>query len=662
MGVSKKPKAVAVARKAEEVEISDQLEIESSSTDNFSSSDDSEDEVVLNRAGKVPGHWYEEPEHRGYDVFGKKVQKMLSSSKIDELLKNAEDPDRWRTIQDFDNEREVLLTDGDIEIIKRLRAGKYTDASVTDEGYFVEYDDAPHKLHPVRHRDLAKSRFLPSKDESKEIRRLVKLIRAGKLVPGQSKSQTSFPGVFDIWVSADEHSIRGPAPLPAPKMALPGHAESYRPPEEYLFNEAETKEWEAGDDSTRQSTFVPEEFPALRRVPFYSRFITERFSRCLDLYTVPRMLKKKMNIDPDSLIPQLPKITDLRPFPTTLSVEFVGHENPVTSVSPSPRSGEWVASASSDSVRVWDTLTGKCLWILDYLPNGGEPVCLAWHPNPVVPILAVGDSEGYVHFVLVSDLVLAPQAEVAEVMTVDASLTGWVLEERKTEKILTLAYGCTTPITSVAWHHKGNFLAAVSATSPSREKSCCVVSALTKKFVSPLKGKGQSTGGAKHVIFHPLKPYLVVAGTSHIAIFDLKSQTRVKTLNSNSNTLSSVAVHPSGDGMHVVASSLDNKVIWFDSEVRDKPWKNFRHHTAAVRKVSIHPRAGANLPLMASAGDDKAVHVLHARVYVEDSSKNPLVIPTKKLNHPSQVSDCQWHPSLPWLFTACADGIVRLWA
>ena len=31
---------------------------------------------------------------------------------------------------------------------------------------------------------------------------------------------------------------QAPTPLPAPKMALPGHAESYNPPSEYLFTEA----------------------------------------------------------------------------------------------------------------------------------------------------------------------------------------------------------------------------------------------------------------------------------------------------------------------------------------------------------------------------------------------------------------------------------------
>lgn len=32
--------------------------------------------------------------------------------------------------------------------------------------------------------------------------------------------------------------------IPAPKTPLPGHAESYRPPKEYLLTEEEQKQWE----------------------------------------------------------------------------------------------------------------------------------------------------------------------------------------------------------------------------------------------------------------------------------------------------------------------------------------------------------------------------------------------------------------------------------
>lgn len=673
MGLSKKVKDVEVELNGEKESIKivdasgesvEDFSDEISTDNNFSSSDDSDDEVILNRSGTVPSHWYESEEHRGYDVYGKRVVKTLTSSKIDELLKNAEDPDRWRTVQDLQNEREVYLTDADVAIIRRLRSGLYPDGSMKDGDYFVEYDDEPHKLHPMRNKDYPKSRFLASKDESKEIRRLVKLIRSGKLKPRCERLQRKpdpSTMAFDIWAPCEGDNetgrVRGPANLPAPKMPLPGNAESYHPPEEYLFTEEEKSEWLGGDESTRKTTFIPDNFLSLRRVPWYTAFITERFSRCLDLYSVPRMLKKKMNVDPESLLPKLPQISDLRPFPATLSVEYVGHESSVKGVSVSPLRGDWLASVSSDSIRVWDVNSGKCVWVEK---NIADPTCIAWHPH--LPILAVGDSEGEVHFIHISVLGDG-EVEVDDIFDLSTaeSEKGWRVKEER--NILSFTYGASTPITSVAWHPKGNFLAICSAQSPSIDKSCCVVSLMTKKYVIPLKGKGQDLGGARNVIFHPSKPYLVVAGASNIGIFDLKNQQRVNLLHSNSQTICSVAVHPAGQGTHIIASSLDCKVIWFDTEVRDKPWKNFRHHTSAARKVVVHRRAAdASLPLTASAGDDNAVHVLYSKVFVEDANKNPMVIPVKKLNHPDSVKDCQWHPNLPWIFTACDDGIVRLWA
>jgi ribosome biogenesis protein ERB1 len=677
MPISKKTKKPVTPKsgKSEETTVSevkcDDLKsfdaVDDLSTEHFSSSDDSEDEVTLNRSGNVPKHWYEEEDHRGYDIYGSKVVKTLMSSKIDELLKNAENPESWRTVQDLQNEREVYLTDADIEIIRRLRAGYYPDGTMRDDDYYVEYDDTPHKIHPLRSKDLPKSRFLASKDESREITRLVKLIRAGKLLPRSRRgiAKPSEHELYDMWAPVDDDTVvvKGPSRMPAPKMPLPGHAESYHPPEEYLFSPEEKNEWLAGDDSTRKSTFIPESFPCLRRVPWYAAFITERFSRCLDLYTVPRMFKKKMNIDPESLLPKLPKLSDLRPFPTCVSVEYIGHEKPITSVSPSP-TGEWLASTSTDgSVRVWDTITGKCIWVAS---EGPSRSVVSWHPS--LPILAVGDMDGSVCFVFLNEMIDESRDEsiaqkISDALSIPEGMeSNWERSQDEKTTILKFSFGATTPITSLNWHNKGVFLAAVASASPSREKSCCVISIANKKHVSPLKGKGQTTGSAKHVVFHPTKPYLIVAGSSHVAVFDLKTQHKVKSLNPNSNTVSSIAVHPAGNGSHYIASSLDCKVIWFDSEVRDKPWKNLRHHGSAVRKVAIHPLAGDRLPLMASAGDDRAVHVIYSKVYENDETKNPMVVPVKKLGHPDRVVDCQWHPTLPWIFTACTDGIVRLWA
>lgn len=51
------------------------------------------------------------------------------------------------------------------------------------------------------------------------------------------------PKFYMLWKTDDaaEEMRRIHNHIPAPKRALPGHAESYNPPEEYLFNQQEVR-------------------------------------------------------------------------------------------------------------------------------------------------------------------------------------------------------------------------------------------------------------------------------------------------------------------------------------------------------------------------------------------------------------------------------------
>lgn len=69
-------------------------------------------------------------------------------------------------------------------------------------------------------------------------------------------------------------------------------------------------------------------------------------------------------------------------------------------------------------------------------------------------------------------------------------------------------------------------------------------------------------------------------------------------------------------------------------------------------------------PLFASGGNESGVHVFHGMVY-NDLMRNPLIVPLKILRGHDQVDgeavlDVQFHPAQPWLFTAGADGAIRL--
>jgi ribosome biogenesis protein ERB1 len=104
----------------------------------------------------------------------------------------------------------------------------------------------------------------------------------------------------------------------------------------------------------------------MRHIPFYDRIIQERFQRCLDLYLCPRVKKKKLNIDPDTLVPKLPDPKLLKPFPTAVNIIYHGHESPVLSISASP-TGEYLCTGDlSGKIIIWDVLSSRILWQKQY--------------------------------------------------------------------------------------------------------------------------------------------------------------------------------------------------------------------------------------------------------------------------------------------------------
>lgn len=114
-----------------------------------------------------------------------------------------------------------------------------------------------------------------------------------------------------------------------------------------LFIAIQEEEWRAQDPEDRKLEYLPQKYSSLRACPAYSKFIKERFERCLDLYLCPRQRKMRVGcfsthqriryhlilltyvgfiqvqVDPEELIPKLPKPRDLQPFPTTLSMVLV---------------------------------------------------------------------------------------------------------------------------------------------------------------------------------------------------------------------------------------------------------------------------------------------------------------------------------------------------
>lgn len=201
----------------------------------------------------------------------------------------------------------------------------------------VEFFSTEVMIHPVTNRPEHKRSFIPSLVEKEKVSKLVHAIKMGWIKPRRVEDDST-ERYYDLWATEDSSILaRHRMHLPAPKIPLPGHHESYNPPPEYLFTDEEVRLlrlrrttclisrptvwlpacltvsslqralWEQQDPEDRKYPFVPRRFSSLRQVPAFPRFIHERFERCLDLYLCPRQRKMRVSdkpaATPDSLQP-----------------------------------------------------------------------------------------------------------------------------------------------------------------------------------------------------------------------------------------------------------------------------------------------------------------------------------------------------------------------
>jgi len=318
--------------------------------------------------------------------------------------------------------------------------------------------------------------------------------------------------------------------------------------------------------------------------------------------------------------------------------------------------GQWLASGSADgTVRLWEVRTGRCCYSWEM---GAPTRCVAFCPNPATPILAVAVARQVVLLAVgVGGLAAKLGAERALKGPLPEGVEGpgrWESWGGASQYETGLEIQTGADVSRVEWHHRGDYLASVA---PGGGTQAALVHQLSRHATqNPFrKHKGKVVAAA----FHPSKPFLFLATQHHIRIYNLASQSLAKKLLPGTHSVSSMAIHPGGDNL--VVGSLDCKLVWLDMDLSMKPYKSIASHSLAVQAVAFHP----TLPLVASASDDAACHVFHAQVY-SDLLTNPLIVPVKILRghaiHDHQgILDCAFHPIQPWIFTAGADGSVRLY-
>lgn len=475
---------------------------------------------------------------------------------------------------------------------------------------------------------------------------------------------------YDIWQDEQarpDHIMN----IAAPKAPPPGYDMSYNPPPEYLPTKAEKQTWETTEPEDREKEYLPTGFDALRKVPAYDKFIKERFERSLDLYLAPRVRKNRLNIDPASLMPKLPRPEELKPFPTVTSTLF-RHEGRVRSSAIDP-SGIWLATGGDDGiVRVWELLTARQVWSAKISDEDAIDT-VRWRPGKDAVILSAAAGE---HIFLIVPLVVDPETEVASKELLDAGfgyaknatqeltaagerkapVASWVRPgSRLEDEGVLIKITVRTTVKVINWHRRGDFFSTVS---PTAQKSAVAIHTLSKHLTQiPFR---RLPGIAQTVQFHPSRPLFFVATQRTIRSYDLQKQELVKIIQPGARYISSFDIHPGGDNL--IVGSYDRRLLWHDLDLSTRPYKTLRFHTKAIRAVKYHK---GGFPLFADASDDGSLQIFHGKV-VSDLMENATIVPVKvlkghKVKSNLGVMDVDWHPREPWCVSAGADGTCRLW-
>ena len=622
------------------------------------SSDDSSDEEVLVRTGDVPEKWYDGYEHVGYDINSKKVIKNDQEDEIEKFIKKANDKNWWREIYDSKNNSSVYLSDKDLEIINRIRKGKFANKKVGEEDYFE--DDLPYQIHPLSNHIPSKKNFYFSKNEQKTINRLVYLYKNGLMPMEKPKKQEN--KLFDIWEYENEADLTAYRPgfgFTAPKRELPDNEESY--------NNTEDKEG------------------ILRRIPRYDNLIEEELERCCDLFLSARTIKKKLDLKENEILPDLPKPEELKPFPTKECIVYKGHESSIRALCCDPNGNVLISADIGNFVFFWDIPTAKIITKFDLKEKVRNikinkflhlvVICTVTHIFFILPRYLEKKYKNEINDIIKNKIYpkieensiknknneekKKEETEEEKNRTINDSFV-WKIPKKnsKKEKQGILFYMKWTQgiIKDIVWHNKGDYFGTISKNM--QGKTQVFIHSLTKMThqlpISHIKGN------ANCISFHPNKPLFIVATNSNIFMYNLQKQELIRKFISNLNTIHRISLHKNGNDL--IAGDRSGKVAWFQLELSSKPFKLMDYHQDKIKAIDFNN----NYPLFLSCSRNGKLLVYHGKVYDEELI-DPLIVPLKVLktnnSEGSNSFTCAcFHPKQIWIFSGGEDGKIRLWS
>jgi ribosome biogenesis protein ERB1 len=478
--------------------------------------DDSSDEELVVRTGNVPRKWYQDYQHSGYDINAARVIKPKEEDELENFLKKAEDKKWWRNIYDEMNNKTIYISDKDLELIKKIRRNMFANPEVEKEDYFER--NIPYQIHPLSNHIPSKKSFEVSKTERKAINRIMYAIKNGfiKLEEDEAEEKES---IYDLWKFENTdpsvyHPGRG---YQIPKRELPDTDVSYNPPDQVVNDEVK-------------------KFSSVRKIPAYDKILDENFERCCDLFMSARYIRKKIDINEEELLPQLPKPEELKPFPTKECVVYKGHESSIRAIAVDPRGKFLVSGDNGGFIYFWDILTAKIIKRLDVSDN-----IIAINFNSSLNLVTICGKE-HIYFIIppylekklkkdLNDLVnnkIKPLIREKNTNTEENEVKeyAWKIPKDNSTKqrsgIVFYIKWKSGVLDNLIWHCKGDYFATLSKNS--QGKSQVYIHSLSRLIhqtpFSKIKGNINSTS------FHPTKPYFLVATNSNIFVYNLQKQVR----------------------------------------------------------------------------------------------------------------------------------------
>ena len=517
-------------------------------------------------------------------------------------------------------------------------------------------------IHPMDSSLPPKRRFMPSKWERMKVNKILHAIEMGWIKPDPEEDQIEQNEMFDLWGDEfKEPTYKNlPPPLILPKTKRPTTRESYNPETKYLMSKEQEEEWKKSHTEDREIEFLPKKYDCLRKVEAYENLLRERFERCLDLYLAPRVKKRKVHMNPEDLLPDLPPASSLKPFPSFANIYYKGHESRIRGVRVNSVGTHLVSGDEKGVLIMFDVRTSRILkkWFfedtifsLDWSLSGFIVVGEGKRVHLLNPMIGGEDKIYEMDF-------LIDESKTSHDTASDHSFK-WNFHEKDSQEY---AEGrrfwmlLPTDVSQTIFHKKGDYFATLTPRANNKDQVL---------IHSIKKGKSQrpftkSKSDIQRILFHPTKPLVFIATKTIVWVFNIQTQLTVKKLISGVKWYSCLALHPGGDNL--ITGSYDRKLNWFDLDLSDKPYNTLRYHKKAIRSVVFHP----TYPLFASCSDDGAINVFHGMVY-PDLMKNALIVPVKVLKGHKIVDDLGildicFHPNQPWIFSAGADHNIILWS